>query len=192
MSDKASAASLCLHYGSCIDDEVSYINNKAVWRDNIKLAFFEKLLKENEGSDKNLMIKFNIMAQANVTQFANMAPKIVEHYAPQMLNTKSWEKTVCSAGIKHKDTCRDEPLEDNLNDKDYCATLAVGDTVHELLDEIANIHPNFQGLPFVIHGTFGTEMWKKLDDMYASNLTLRQGSVPTKVTPLTGAFKLLD
>ena len=189
MSDQRSAAALCLYYGECINEEVGLEDGKAVWREDIKLAFFEKLLSENKGSDEELFMKLTSMARFNVSEFAAMAPHIIEYAALEMINEHSWKRTACSTS---NGTCKTNPISDCLDNKDFCATEAVITSSRKLYNAILSLPADFQGLPFAIHGSYGNVLWDKMTELFGKEGYIANLKINTPIDPLAGIQKLLE
>lgn len=192
MSCSHSAASLSLHYGECINREVYFIDGKATWRQNIKLALLEKQLKENDGTDEQFFMKLNALARFNITGFAAMAPDIMAHRAPETAFNLIWSEKDCYQDHNNVERCTFKPVGEHLQNKDFCATSAAIKCEAELLNTLLKLPEAFRALPFAIHGTFGNILWDSLIENETDLSDIVTRKITTPVDPLAGAIKLLN
>ena len=206
LSDRPSAASFAVHYGQCIDQEVSYINGKATWRDSIRLGYMKLLLANNltnnlannkSHKDTDAFFDQGRLVINDLTAFAAQTAVIKKYYDDQPAITVPWSG--CSdQPIKNRkmEQCTKHPMEGSANgygSKDYCAYQAMLASAQDLADAINIMPPGFVHLPFAIHGTFGNILWNRMIELLGYqviNDISRKNEKP--VDPLAGALKMLQ
>ena len=182
MSDTPSAATHVLHYGNCINQQVSFEDDGLFIPSGVYLGYFQKLLSKSKGSGSDVFMNLHGLVTRNLTAFAAHAESLQKHFDGELMQKTYWPKNNCETLNGSED----------WGNNDYCVNEAMKNSIQDLINAVSVTNPKFHNLPFAIHGTFGKVVWETAAKFANIDEAVKARKVEKDIDPLTGALKMLS